>query len=86
MTLAKKFVYKHVMHFRISLKICILWNRDENLYIAELNFGINYRGQILHVTSPETGSDDKSLDQSEMSIQILPQSRDTFLIKLRLYT
>ena len=46
---------------------------------------IKYRGPILRVTSPETGSDDMSLDQSETSIQILPWSRDTFLIKLRLY-
>ena len=37
------------------------------------------------MTSPVTGSDDSSLDQSATSIQILLRSRDTFLIKLRLY-
>ena len=34
---------------------------------------IKYRGPILRVTSPALGSDDLSLDQSGMSIQILPK-------------
>ena len=46
---------------------------------------LKYRGPILHVMSPALGSDDSSLDQSATSIQILLWSRDTFLIKLRLY-
>ena len=34
---------------------------------------VKYRGPILRVTSPALGSDDSSLDQSAMSIQILPE-------------
>ena len=55
----------------------------ENL--AQYRWDIRYRGSILRVKSPALGSDDSSLDQSATSIQILLQSRDTFLIKLRLY-
>ena len=32
---------------------------------------VKYRGPILRVTSPALGSDDLTLDQSAMSIQIL---------------
>ena len=46
---------------------------------------VTYRGPILRVTSQALGSDDSTLDQSATSIQILLRSRDTLLIKLRLY-
>ena len=37
---------------------------------------LKYRSPILRVTSPALGSDDSSLDQSETSIQILPEPND----------
>ena len=52
-------------------------------------FLVKYRGPILRVTSPALGSDDLSLDQSETSIQILPEpnavTSHVFFIKLQLY-
>ena len=39
----------------------------------KIKYYVKYRGPILHVTSPALGSDDLSLDQSGMSIQILPE-------------
>ena len=44
-----------------------------------------WKGKV-RLTSPALGSDDSSLDQSAMSIQILLRSRDTLFLKLRLYT
>ena len=45
---------------------------------------LKYIGPILHVTWPALGSDDLNFDQSGMSIQILPEPRDMFFMKLQL--
>ena len=59
-----------------------LWTR-----IWDLGFSmVKYRGPILRVMSPALGFNDLSLDQSMTNIQIWLRSRDTFLIKLRLYS
>ena len=49
---------------------------------------LKYRRPILRVTSPALGSNDLSLDQSETSIQILPEPELVtvhFFFKLGLY-
>ena len=41
-------------------------------YLSFIN-QLKYRGPILRVTSPALGSDNLTLDQSAMGIQILPE-------------
>ena len=41
--------------------------------LSEVAFYLKYRGLILQATWPALGSDDLNLDQSGMSIQILPE-------------
>ena len=64
------------------------WNGPNELMCIARNHQVQnlvkYRGPILCVMSPALGSDDLILDQSATSIQILLQSCDMFLIKLRL--
>ena len=47
---------------------------------------VKYRGPILRVTRPALGSYDSNLDQSGMSIQILPEPNTGHVTRLQLYT
>ena len=65
------------------------WKVFQSTYIYLVVFTctvIKYRGPILHVMSPALGSDVWNLDQSAMSIQILPEPNavtwHVFFIKL----
>ena len=55
--------------------------------IFDVHISTQYRGPILRVTWPASGSDDLNLDQSGTSIQILPEPNaghvTLFFIKLR---
>ena len=47
---------------------------------------VKYRGPILGVTLPALGFDDLSLDQSGMSIQILPEPNAGHVTRFSLIT